>query len=1104
MCVLATTSQETDMVIFRRTWLLRAPRGQRSRRVLLRFPPSVLYKNSLHNREVLEVLNMTLRARIQLRDKASQTMESQTMESQTMESQTVESQTMESQTMESQTMESQTMESQTMESQTMESQTMESQTMESQTMESQTMESQTMESQTVGSQMMEVSKPLQVTPLSERPTRPPADCPSWPTQILWRMNTGRIQRCRQDAAEVTLLEFPLASTGEGFGVVRRVPPSTDPDLERMRRRAVAKPSASLSMWIYLLQHCSQHRCSVFHHINTEQLYDSPLIQLSDKGDIVLQTHLTEGGDEAFRTNIALPLRTWTRLDLFLDSAEVQLVLTWDGRRQVSKYKFQNNIYLDDTDGHFVIGGTRYIPGIRGYYGSVKYYRFGTKKIVHERPHKALFKDLSDFHAECEELKIIAVDYLHEVKVSHVSSATNRGVCVSYFHQFEERTCKQSWSWEAQEKHSALFGFLQTSHEQIQKGNLSMEYLRSALFDAGAAAMFTKDQVEINKTEKSRALLRSASCFRNHKASLLLASIHLSALGQALHQAKGHMYSLIGALGDDRFALMHAGYKHSQGIDGFPKDMDVAYSYYSNIGAQSNIDLGKMHQRKQYAPEPVYLSRTEDLSQRTVIGRDLLDFLKYQAERGDAESQKLLGSMLFWGQGGVSKDPESAAQWLEKSTMNLDDPQAMYDYSILLIKGYGVKRNYSRAAALLRKAAEMGSVGALNVLGWYHGAILKDHEAAVTYFERAASNGSNDGMFNLGVYHLRGDLPERLPQNQTAAFLHFLNASSLGHVAASIEAAHYLSTGELQGLSQDSEAAVRMLKKVCEQNGHLGFMIREALHAYLQGSWQEALLLYVLAAETGLGLAQTNVAHLCAEKNLGEVCQWRYHNYSVLNYDPHPSALLRMGDHFSEQGSFSASVRAVAFYSRAAILDHPQGMFNLFLWIHHGNRLPPSVHHFFNVSLHDPADLVMEKILLRCLKHSEEESMPCALALLWVQTERAVRSMRQNAPQCLLVLASLVSLCVVMVTVPLMLFLERRLRGHRTVPQRARTPSLNHGETGQQQGIMGGGEASHTPAGRDRVSAVDGRLWLSWSCDWALTVAGLCLCVFCTTLLYHLL
>lgn len=53
--------------------------------------------------------------------------------------------------------------------------------------------------------------------------------------------------------------------------------------------------------------------------------------------------------------------------------------------------------------------------------------------------------------------------------------------------------------------------------------------------------------------------------------------------------QGHVYSLMGAAGDNRFALMHAGYKHTQGIDGFPKDLDMAYSYYSNAGAQSSMD-----------------------------------------------------------------------------------------------------------------------------------------------------------------------------------------------------------------------------------------------------------------------------------------------------------------------------------------------------------------------------------------------------------------------------------------------------------------------------------------------------------------------------------
>lgn len=95
----------------------------------------------------------------------------------------------------------------------------------------------------------------------------------------------------------------------------------------------------------------------------------------------------------------------------------------------------------------------------------------------------------------------------------------------------------------------------------------------------------------------------------------------------------------------------------------------------------------------------------------------------------------------------------------------------------------------------------------------------------------------------------------------------------------------------------------MLRAVCEENGHLGFTVREALHAYLQGSrWeqglkllfndlifgppvlrlisvpvvcssrsmlqdrQEALAKYMLAAEAGLGSAQINAAHLC-EVNL---------------------------------------------------------------------------------------------------------------------------------------------------------------------------------------------------------------------------------------------
>lgn len=59
----------------------------------------------------------------------------------------------------------------------------------------------------------------------------------------------------------------------------------------------------------------------------------------------------------------------------------------------------------------------------------------------------------------------------------------------------------------------------------------------------------------------------------------------------------------------------------------------------------------------------------------------------------------------------------------------------------------------------------GSISALNGLGWYHGIRLNDHRNAVKYFKLAALNGSDDGMFNLGVYHLNGKNPESPQKNE---------------------------------------------------------------------------------------------------------------------------------------------------------------------------------------------------------------------------------------------------------------------------------------------------------------------------------------------------
>lgn len=44
-------------------------------------------------------------------------------------------------------------------------------------------------------------------------------------------------------------------------------------------------------------------------------------------------------------------------------------------------RFQESIHYDDTDGYFAIVGIKYIPGILGYFGPIKYDRLRSKVNV---------------------------------------------------------------------------------------------------------------------------------------------------------------------------------------------------------------------------------------------------------------------------------------------------------------------------------------------------------------------------------------------------------------------------------------------------------------------------------------------------------------------------------------------------------------------------------------------------------------------------------------------------------------------------------------------------------------------------------------------------
>lgn len=267
----------------------------------------------------------------------------------------------------------------------------------------------------------------------------------------------------------------------------------------------------------------------------------------------------------------------------------------------------------------------------------------------------------------------------------------------------------------------------------------------------------------------------------------------------------------------------------------------------------------------------------------------------------------------------------------------------------------------------------------------------------------------------------------------------------------------------------------LLKKVCEQNGHLGFLIRDALQAFLRDAKKEAFLKFLLAAETGLGSAQSNTAHLCEGLQLGAECQWRYNNLSVVNYDPHPSALLTMGDLLLSSGSVGGADSALLMYGRAAAAGSPQAMFNLLVLIRQGLVLPQGVLSLMNLTQRG----VQLDLLHRCVQVEDEGSLTaCRLELIRVQLISACRTMIDSSVQRLLTYASLLSLLFIIITLPLQSCLKHRICAKRTSPTR----HLN-----REQSIMG-----------------CLLLRLLQACDVCVTLCGVCVCVFCTALLSHLL
>ncbi|XP_007168518.1 protein sel-1 homolog 3 isoform X2 [Balaenoptera acutorostrata] len=733
------------------------------------------------------------------------------------------------------------------------------------------------------------------------------------------------------------------------------------------------------------------------------MYGTPSVFLTEEGHLHIQMHLVKGEDLAVKTKFTIPLKEWFRLDMSFNGG--QIVVTTSTGQDLKDYhnqtiSFREDFHYNDTAGYFIIGGSRYVAGIEGFFGPLKYYRLHAlhpAQIFNPLLEKQLAEHIKLYYERCAEVQEIVSVY-----TSTVQQGDRRQEACDLRNSYLDLKLRYGrpsmcrallWEKELKAKHRSLFQALLEMGLVTVPRNQSESVLEigGRMFEKAVKRLSTVDG--LHQISSVVPFLMDASCCGYHKASYYLAVFYETGLNVPRDQLQGMLYSLVGGQGSERLSSMNLGYKHYQGIDHYALDWELSYAYYSNIATKTPLDQHTLQGDQAYV-ETIRLKDDEILKVQTKEDGDVFMWLKHEATRGNAAAQQRLAQMLFWGQQGVAKNPEAAIEWYAKGALETEDPALIYDYAIVLFKGQGVKKNRRLALELMKKAASKGLHQAVNGLGWYYHKFKKNYAKAAKYWLKAEEMGNPDASYNLGVLYLDGIFPGVPGRNQTLAGEYFHKAAQGGHIEGTLWCSLYYITGNLETFPRDPEKAVVWTKHVAEKNGYLGHVIRKGLNAYLEGSWHEALLYYVLAAETGIEVSQTNLAHICeerpdlAKRYLDVNCVWRYYNFSVFQIDAPSFAYLKMGDlyYYGHQNQSQDLELSVQMYAQAALDGDSQGFFNLALLIEEGAIIPHHILDFLEIdpTIHSNNISIVQELYERCWSNSSEESFsPCSLAWLYL-------------------------------------------------------------------------------------------------------------------------
>lgn len=411
----------------------------------------------------------------------------------------------------------------------------------------------------------------------------------------------------------------------------------------------------------------------------------------------------------------------------------------------------------------------------------------------------------------------------------------------------------------------------------------------------------------------------------------LGFLSAAGLGHNSSQSKALAYFTFGALGGSEWAQMALAYRYWAGI-GVASNCETALTYYrkvaTTVSEQVSVTGGRAVQRVRL------LEEVDNPNSGALLDDDLIQYYQFLAEKGDVQAQLGLGQLHYQGGRGVQQDHQRALNYFVQAA-DAGNANAMAFLGKMYLEGGGVvEANNETAYNYFKRAADQHNAVGYSGLGlmYLHGRhVEQDYKQALKHFTQAAKQGWVDGQLQLGNMYFSGLGVRR---DYKKAIEYYNLASQSGHVLAFYSLAQMQSTGT--GMIRNCHTSVELFKNVAER-GSWGELLTVAHQAYWAGQHSRALVLYMLLAELGYEVAQSNAAYILSRHgpfpNLFP--EEETHSRALLYWgraagQGYSLARVKLGDHHYYGWGTNVDYEAAAAHYRLASEQqrNAQAMFNL--------------------------------------------------------------------------------------------------------------------------------------------------------------------------------